>query len=316
MKRRQLLVLLSLITACLSGCMNNNGSKEHNDNSSNDYANLRFQYDFDDKYFKLYNSETLTFSSDFTFDIDYPTLDIKIGIPNTFLGKRIKGFYADSYVHCPFKEIFVDDGIESVSFVEGYCALESIRLPKTIKNIEMQGMRNLKNVLFADGVTEICQEGFSSCTYLTSVSIPSSVISIGRGAFESCGLTSVTIPSSVVSIGEGAFAACNLVSINIPSSVASIGESAFASNPLTNIIINEGVQSIGGWAFQFALVSSVVIPVSVTYIGSFVFSSCSSLTLIQFEGTIEQWNEINKEADWAQLSPISTIRCSDGDISL
>ena len=48
------------------------------------------------------------------------------------------------------------------------------------------------------------------CSGLTSVTIPSSVTSIGWSAFSGCsGLTSVTIPSSVTSIGDSAFEGCS-----------------------------------------------------------------------------------------------------------
>ena len=66
---------------------------------------------------------------------------------------------------------------------------------------------------------------FSSCTSLTSVTIPEGVTSIGNFAFYNCpSLTSVTIPSSVTSIGNQAFEYCTgLTSVTIPSSVTSIG---------------------------------------------------------------------------------------------
>ena len=70
---------------------------------------------------------------------------------------------------------------------------------------------------------------FSSCSGLTSVTIPTSVTSIGNYAFFDCsGLTSVTIPNSVTSIGDYAFYECyGLTSVTIPNSVTSIGEAAF-----------------------------------------------------------------------------------------
>ena len=50
---------------------------------------------------------------------------------------------------------------------------------------------------------------FQGCSGLTSLTIPSSVTSIGYCAFASCsGLKSLTIPSSVTSIGESAFSCC------------------------------------------------------------------------------------------------------------
>ena len=51
---------------------------------------------------------------------------------------------------------------------------------------------------------------FYCCDSLTSITIPSSVTSIGNEAFWSCdSLTSITIPSSVTSIGNYAFYYCS-----------------------------------------------------------------------------------------------------------
>ena len=54
-------------------------------------------------------------------------------------------------------------------------------------------------------VTSIEKEAFASCQYITSVTIPDTVVSIGYAAFYRCdGITSFTIPSSVTSIGAAA----------------------------------------------------------------------------------------------------------------
>ena len=70
---------------------------------------------------------------------------------------------------------------------------------------------------------------FSGCSGLTSITIPSSVTSLGDYCFSGCGgLTSITIPSSVTSLGDGCFSYCNgLTSITIPSSVTSLGSYCF-----------------------------------------------------------------------------------------
>lgn len=72
-------------------------------------------------------------------------------------------------------------------------------------------------------VTIICDDAFKGCSLLTSVTIPDSVISIGKNAFSWClSLITITIPSSVQSIGEYAFFGCyklieviNLSDLNI-----------------------------------------------------------------------------------------------------
>ena len=101
-------------------------------------------------------------------------------------------------------------------------------------------------------VTSIGNSAFSTCTGLTSVSIPDSVISIGYYAFSTCtGLTSVSIPDSVISIGYYAFYSCkSLTSVILPNSVTSIGSAVFYScKNLTSIILPDSITSIGKSAF-------------------------------------------------------------------
>ena len=71
---------------------------------------------------------------------------------------------------------------------------------------------------------------YSECSGLTSITIPSSVTSLGVECFSGCsGLTSITIPSSVTSLGGYCFSDCSsLTSIAIPSSVTFLGKSCFS----------------------------------------------------------------------------------------
>ena len=95
---------------------------------------------------------------------------------------------------------------------------------------------------------------FEGCSRLTSITIPSSVTSLGERCFFDCsGLTSITIPSSVTSLGDYCFANCSrLTSITIPSSVTSLGGGCFAGcSGLTSITIPSSVTSLGEACFEY-----------------------------------------------------------------
>ena len=103
-------------------------------------------------------------------------------------------------------------------------------------------------------VLAIDKDAFRDCKVLTSIVIPSGVMSIGNNAFQNCiNMTSVSIPNSVKTIGDNAFFFCtNLVTVTIPNSVTSIGGGAFgACGRLTYLTISESVTSIGGSAFLY-----------------------------------------------------------------
>ncbi|MFZ2657051.1 MAG: leucine-rich repeat protein [Victivallales bacterium] len=179
------------------------------------------------------------------------------------------------------------------------------------------------SVVIPSSVTSIGNYAFSTCRYLTAITvdelnpsyssvdgilfnkskttliccpqgkkgsytIPDSVTSIGEGAFEYCrGLTSITIPDSVTSIGEGAFEYCRgLTSITIPDSITSIGADTFYfCTGLTSVTIPDSVTSIGDKAFYYCDgLTSVTIPDGVISIGNSAFSECTGLARAVFMG--------------------------------
>ena len=94
---------------------------------------------------------------------------------------------------------------------------------------------------------------------------------------------SVTVPSSVDTIGNKAFSGCSgLTSVTIGNSVTSIGNEAFRNcSGLTSVTIGNSVTSVGNYAFSGCSgLTSVTIPSSVTSIGNYAFSGCSGLTEI------------------------------------
>ena len=146
--------------------------------------------------------------------------------------------------------------------------------------------------------TAIPYGAFSGCSFITSISIPSNVTSIGAYAFYSCSslkrLNSnvdgvFNIPSAVNAINKYCFYQCTqATTINLSNKVKSIGEYAFYDcRNLTKfnsgvegyMIIPTSCQSIGTRAFYNAkLITNLVVPESVTSIGEGAFYGFSSLT--------------------------------------
>jgi hypothetical protein len=172
-------------------------------------------------------------------------------------------------------------------------------------------------------VTVIADGAFQNCVFLTSVTIPCGIASIGDQAFDDCLiLGSVTIPASVTNIGQEAFYYCpNLTSITIPQGVTTIANWAFASTRLTGVFIPDSVTNIGVGAFdanslraitvspqnpsysstngvlfdknQDTLIEfpggadgSYVIPNGVTNIEALAFDGCTNLLSVRIPGSV------------------------------
>ena len=70
---------------------------------------------------------------------------------------------------------------------------------------------SLKTVIFEEGVTKVPDRMFDGCLKVegSTVSLPSTLTSIGYGAFSNCnGLTEIELPDGLTSIGERAFSNC------------------------------------------------------------------------------------------------------------
>lgn len=89
------------------------------------------------------------------------------------------------------------------------------------------------------------------------------------------------------------------------------------SSTLTSIIIPDGVNTISHSAFiECSSLTSVVIPSSVVKIESYAFRNCKSLNSVTFEGTVEEWNSMDKDSNWFQNAPATYIQCSNGQVVL
>ena len=137
------------------------------------------------------------------------------------------------------------------------------------------------------------------------------VYSIGNYAFSSCSsLTSITIPEGVTSIGTGAFLYCSSLEAfyGTGNSYYTIDDNRAlvvdggktllayaAANSATSYLIPEGVTSIGGATFYSCRnLTSVTLPSTVTSIGAEPFCDCGSLEAIYGAGNSYYTNDDNR----------------------
>lgn len=159
-------------------------------------------------------------------------------------------------------------------------------------------------------VTAIDAYVFSSSRYLTSITLPSTIESIGSYAFAYCSrLTGVTMPATVSSVGRYAFYYCSALTGTIQLIDAEIPSNAFTGCKKLNVLAyasnDDGTLSltryygsqtsvevpyrVSGWvvsaigreAFSYrTALQSVSLPSGVTSIGQSAFYYCTALRSI------------------------------------
>ena len=153
---------------------------------------------------------------------------------------------------------------------------------------------DILELVVSEGVTGICDNAFSDCYQLSTVSLPDTLESIGAYAFMSCALRKIRIPASVSSIDESAFFDTGIKNILVDeenSSFRSMEGVLYNRRGTTLILcpegregeftVPDGVTSIRAKAFYCCReLTEVAIPSSVTTIGLQAFYECTKLEAI------------------------------------
>ena len=192
--------------------------------------------------------------------------------------------------------------------------LSTLTIPNSVEDIGYLAFSNcshLTELTIPSSVKYINKDAFQGCIGLTSI-----IVEEGNSFYDSrdncnalirtednllmTGCMNTIIPSSVVSIGDGAFSYCvGLTSLTIPSSVTSIADDAFfgCSKGLTSIVVEEGnpvydsrdnCNAIIRTADNKLIIGCVntVIPNSVTCIGDGAFFGCENLTTLTIPNSV------------------------------
>jgi len=188
----------------------------------------------------------------------------------------------------------------------------------------------LKN-LSITGEIKILYSHFSHCTSLEFVSLPDSVTDLSS-QFDYCtSLKSINIPNSTAPLELPIFTGCtaleNIAVSPVHTKLRSIEGDLYNKNGDTLIkyavgkkdtrfVILDGVVEVAPHAFSGSThLTTIDVPSSVERIYADALVNCTSLTTINYDGTIEQWEELFSTYFEAEL-PAAEVICTDGSIPL
>ena len=269
------------------------------------------------------NSKLRTIVLPDNLEMGYSFLKDCTALENITLPENLRAIPASLLNGCSsLKQIDIPESVSSIgenAFKQS--GLTSLVLPQKVSSAPT-GMclncKSLESVVFKSGLSSVGEGCFQGCQKLKqinnaaeySLTIPDWVTSVGKQAFEGCDLfTSLYIPTSLTSIGPGAFAADGITSVNVdsgnpiyekraqfngivekatdtlihgcknativPASVMEIGAYAYYSNPIASIELHEGIRAIGDYAFYRTRTLASVISRAMTppVLGNSVFNN-------------------------------------------
>lgn len=148
----------------------------------------------------------------------------------------------------------------------------------------LEGMQLLtSSFTLPSTVRSIGAGAFKDCGNLRGVNMTDNVTELGDSVFYNCGnLESVTLSDNIDSIGDYTFYKCrNMNSVNVPSALTYVGKHAFEQCVnMTSFLLHDGVSDIGDFAFYMwnstpnSMLSDFRLPETLTHIGEQALSGC------------------------------------------
>ncbi len=127
------------------------------------------------------------------------------------------------------------------------------------------------------------------------------------------------VPKDITIISSEAFCGCDsLVSVTLPAGVEVIKSRAFSDcRNLVYINIPDGVETIGYQAFYDCIsLTEITLPDSLISIANRAFYGCTRLKKITFNGTAQQWGEVEKGTYWSYNVPAALVICKNGSVQI
>ena len=198
--------------------------------------------------------------------------------------------------------------------------LTELTIPGSVKVFdgEMQYMKKLKTLTFAEGVEEIASNSMlRNCSALETVNLPESLVRItGPSAFSGAtALRSISLPANLQVMEGSLFSECtSLESIELPATMDKVPYSMFSGcTSLTEVKAATPITEIGSSAFSgCSSLKSVFDLSNVTKIGEYAFNKCTVLETSLALGNVTEmggyaFNECKKLSGALDLTSLDVV---------
>ncbi|MBQ9080879.1 MAG: leucine-rich repeat protein [Clostridia bacterium] len=133
--------------------------------------------------------------------------------------------------------------------------------------------KTVKNIEIAEGITTVGDWSFNDFTEISVINLPSTIVTIGKGAFKTSSVSVINFPDGLLEIGETAFQECQ---------------------NLSSLYFNEGLSNIGSAAFyRCKNLELVFLTNEIMRFGTSAFYECDNIYAAYYKGTEEEYNAIN-----------------------
>lgn len=225
----------------------------------------------------------------------------------------------------------------------GSCTDKCIVIPETYNNIPVRvigsnaikGNTLIEKLVMYNNIVSIKANAFNGCINLMEIELPETIEEISNSSFYNCGYYNnvsnwgadvlyigdylIEAKNAIIGIynvkdgtrliADSAFRLCEGVTeIYLPDSVLYIGDSSFSDcTALATIRMSNNLIGVGAHSFENCKIGSVFLPKTLRY-----YYSDSNIKIIDYAGTVAEWNSVNKNGDDAFIGV--TINCSNGTV--
>lgn len=156
-----------------------------------------------------------------------------------------------AFMYCyGLTEVTLPDSVRRIENAAFSCCynLKQINIPNHLESLGAQAFEycvSLKEIHLPDSLNRISYGAFMSCSQLATVTLPNALVSIGDHAFASCPIVQLQLPSTLKTLGYGAFANTKLTTLTLPEGLTEIQDYALVNSSLKALTIPSTVTKIG-----------------------------------------------------------------------